>query len=217
MSWWGAWRLLCFTCTVLVLYLFFSCTLLAFLRCGAAEAAGARRLQCVTYALLVFYLCFTRFTQVRSGIGSWRASRASAELLTFFLACCDPEVNKASKAIRVNFTQRCYRTSDASLLLFEHLYCTYTLLILYLYFTYILLTIYLHFTYSFTLYYNSTLHLHFTYTLLTGALCAPACRPPPRNDGAGRRSEGSFTPHRSWSPSCPCLRQRRPSLCFVTA
>ena len=29
---------------------------------------------------------------VRSGIGSWRASRASAELLTLFLACCDPEI-----------------------------------------------------------------------------------------------------------------------------
>ena len=29
---------------------------------------------------------------VRSGIGSWRASRASAELLTFFFACCDPEI-----------------------------------------------------------------------------------------------------------------------------
>ena len=116
-----------------------------------------------TCTLLIFFLYFTRVTQVRSGIGSWRASRASAELLTFFLACCDPEVNKASKAIRVNFTQRCYRTSDASLLLFEHLYFTYTLLIIYLPFTYDLLAPYLHFYTLLQFYTLLTLYLYFTY------------------------------------------------------
>jgi len=61
------------------------------------DAAHAASLSTIMDALRPTALCLRvqlvlQDDLVRRGIGSWRASRASAELLAFLFACCDHEI-----------------------------------------------------------------------------------------------------------------------------